>query len=138
MFLISFLLYLLFLVLFSTFLGLMYFRTPKPRMRPWNLRAMPMSMCDFGARSPRGSNLSDALSSYKNTFNAVRLIETKLEKKRKHNARFFTGCSSKKNFYDPSLCSVEILLVLSLRFIFIFKGRVKKKDRKNGKFHIRS
>ena len=79
MFCLSFLLYLLFLILFSTFLGLMYFRENNPLLREANKKL------------------------------------TRVSKKTNGGSRFFTGCSSDVNFAEPTLCSVEIFLVISLR-----------------------
>ena len=40
---------------------------------------------------------------------------TRVSKKTNGGSRFFTGCSSDENFADPTLCSVEIFLVIFIR-----------------------
>ena len=76
-----------------------------------------MTMCDdmgWGGRASREANRSIGAASAFGKVVALKPFETKLDAKRESTARFFTGCTSDKRFYDPSLCSVEILLVLSL------------------------
>ena len=46
----------------------------------------------------------------------TKLSLTRISKKTSDGgSRFFTGCSSDQSFSDPTLCSVEIFLVISLR-----------------------
>lgn len=51
---------------------------------------------------------------------SVRETNTKLTRVSKKTndggSRFFTGCSSHETFADPTLCTVEIFLVISLRY----------------------
>ena len=105
MFCLSFMIYLIFLMMFSTFLGLMYFRKPEP---PSQALLIPRTM----------DNQDGNLCSYNNNMkkNFARVM-----KKRSHSATFFTGCypHDEEDTLDPPLCSVEILLFISIGVVFL-------------------
>ena len=120
MFLLSMLLYILFLILFSTFLDMMYFRESVKTSVPLG-RATPM--CAEGKSGlsrtalPGGSTSSEnsAVDFYQMMMNK-RSVESRVMKRQKESMKFFSSCVAGSRFSDPPLCSVEIFLVISLRF----------------------
>lgn len=161
-FLISFFLYLSFVILFTSFLVLMYQRQAvKDQIRiPVKLpkkcdRLLPIESSDDSSEASKplenriglldpesegfdvsqGSELTTRRGKFK--FNSeeeesefrqefdlqlevikVRRNKTKLSRARK-KLQLFSGCSSRRNWWDPSLCSVEILLLVSIFLLIV-------------------
>ena len=103
MFCLSFMIYLIFLMMFSTFLGLMYFRKPE---HPSQALLIP--------RDNQDGNMCSYNNNIKKNF-------ARVMKKRSHSATFFTGCypHDEEDTLDPPLCSVEILLFISIGVVFL-------------------
>ena len=110
-FLASFFLYLLFLILFSTFLGMMYLRQSMPFVRA----AATADRCPPHVDKPVIAAATMAGDSKLSFVKAVQTLQMSRIGQRKHqNKKAFSGCTMSTNFSDIPLCLVEILLTASL------------------------
>jgi hypothetical protein len=116
-FLVAFFLYLLFLILFSTFLGMMYLRQSQPFIRaaPTADRCPPQTANNnplvAAATALAGSNKAGKLS-FSSAVQAIQM--SRISTRQQHNKKAFSGCTRATGFSDIPLCCVEVMLTASI------------------------
>jgi Polycystin cation channel len=123
-FLASFFLYLLFLILFSTFLGMMYLRESKPFIRAAtmasNCSPQPNNPLVAAATALAGSGSKGGRLSFSSAVQAIRM--SRISTRQQHNKKAFSGCTLAAGFSDIPLCCVEAMLTASIAIQLVQEG----------------